>query len=145
MAFATNEKLIPVLFYNIYGFLRQNSKCSMMVIGQTVAEIWRFNSFPTHSCLPSCIFKIFIILMAVSITIPNFVAIRQNTAEVWRVFIFSKWRLATILNFYKWEILTGNSVKRVNMCHLTKFSGERFFYFSKWQLPVILIFKISKV
>jgi len=73
--------------------------------------------------------------MAVSITIPNFVAIRQNTAEVWRVFDFSKWRLATILNFYKWEILTGNSVKRVNMCHLTKFRGEQFFIFQNGSCP----------
>ena len=36
------KKNSPLLFYNICGFIKQNRKCSMMSIGQTLTEIRRY-------------------------------------------------------------------------------------------------------
>ena len=38
---------------------------------------------------------------------PNFVAIAQNAAEIWRFFNYSRWRPSAILDFQKLEISTS--------------------------------------
>jgi len=62
-------------------FVSQNRKCSITSIGQTVAEVWRFNGFPNSDRLAfyAYIFKISKFQLppqsrgAVCITVPNIV------------------------------------------------------------------------
>jgi len=49
---------------------------------------------------------------------PNFVAIDQTVAAIWRFF---KMATAAILDFQNVEILGAGRVKRVKMCHHAKF------------------------
>ena len=81
-------------------------------IGQTVAEIWRFNSFQNGGRPPSWICEIRIFLRSVRlrdpfcISVPNFVKIGQNRYEDIAIFVIFKMAAAAILNFQKFEILT---------------------------------------
>jgi len=56
--------------------------------------------------------------------VPNFVAISQTVAEIWRFFHFKDggWRH---LNFFKFEILTVGRVRRVELRHHDKLRGDR--------------------
>ena len=56
---------------------------------------------------------------------PNFVEIAQNAAEIWRFFIFSRWRPSAILDFQKLKISTSGPIRRPNMRHCTKFLEDR--------------------
>jgi len=76
------------------------------------------------------------------ITMPDFAVLGQ-IVEIWR---FLKMTAAAILDFYIFEILTVGTVKRINVHHHTKFSGDRsdhsgdmvIFLFPRWRPSAIL-------
>jgi len=77
-------------------------------IGQTVAEIWRFNGFQNGDRSPSWILEIQFLTVSdpFCIIVPNFVKIGQSAAVILRFLRVFKMAAAAILVFEKFRILT---------------------------------------
>ena len=84
-------------------------------LGRTVAGIWPFSIFQDGGCPPSWMFKIWEILTAFGGPKmrhrTKFCADRSNRCGDMAVFNFSRWRTSAILDFQKWEILTGCTLR----------------------------------
>ena len=121
---------MPVLFYNVFGFIGQKRKRSMMSIGQTLAEIWRFNSSPNGGRPSSCIFNISKFLTASTAqrgSVRHRTKYRGDQSNRCRdiASFFSKRRPSAILEFQKCAIFDSRQGYEVNLRHFTKFRGDR--------------------
>jgi len=100
-------------------------------IGQTVAEIWRFNGFQNGGRPPSWILEIQIFQRSgrlrdpFCIILPNFAKIRQSIAVISRFLLFFTMAAAAILFFEKLEILTVCPLYGSNLRQLAKFHQNR--------------------
>ena len=109
--------------------MRQHA--NFIKIGQTFAEIWRFNGFQNNGCPPSWICKIQIFYRSerlrdqFCISIPNFVKIGQTIAEISRFLLFFNMAAAAIFDYQKFKILTIDPVPGANVRLRAKFHQDR--------------------